>query len=148
MSIKLKMRAVLIVALMLFAKVYSFGQTDPIECNWFNEEKTAKIQISKGTDGKFHGKIIWLKEPLRDGKPKIDIHNPKKERRNDPILGLTILKNFVKQNKGVYDKGEIYDPKNGKNYSCTITHKGDKLDVHGYVGFSFIGRSTIWTKAD
>ena len=38
--------------------------------------------------------------------------------------------------------------KNGKTYSCTITAKGDRLDVHGYIGFSFIGRSTVWTAAD
>ena len=89
-----------------------------------------------------------MKEPTRNGRPKIDIHNPDKSRQNDPIMGLLILKNFKKTKENTYEDGTIYDPKNGKTYSCTVTNKGDKLDVHGYIGFSFIGRSTIWTKTE
>ena len=142
------MRFSLIVTLFLCAKCFAIAQTDPIEHLWFNEEKTAKIQIYKAVNGKYYGKIVWLKEPNRDGKPKVDRHNPDKKHQNDPILGLLILKNFTKKANNIYEDGEIYDPKNGKNYSCIITQEGDKLDVRGYVGFSFIGRTTIWVLAD
>ncbi len=138
----------------LFAALFgmrtlSFAQADPLERNlWYNEEKTAKIQIYKATDGKFYGKIVWLKVPDADGKPKVDKNNPDKNRQNDPLMGLLILKAFKKDGEKGYEDGTIYDPKNGKTYSCKITNKGDILDVRGYIGFSFIGRTTKWTKAD
>ena len=140
-------RVFLIVSL-LACRLLAFAQADPIERVWYNEEKTAKIRVYKSETGKFCGKIIWLKEPERDGKPKVDRHNPDNARQNDPIMGLLILKGFVKKGEHTYEGGTIYDPKNGKTYSCTIAHKGDKLDVRGYVGFSFIGRTTVWTPAE
>jgi uncharacterized protein (DUF2147 family) len=130
------------------ARLCSFAQTDPIERLWYNEEKTAKIQVYKATDGQFYGKIVWLKEPLRDGKPKIDINNTDKTRRNDPILGLVILKNLKKKSDNHYEEGFVYDPKNGKTYHCKVLLQGNKLDLRGYIGFSLIGRTSTWTRAD
>lgn len=122
---------------------------DQLEKNlWYNEEKTAKIKIYKATDGKFYGKIVWLKVPDMDGRPKVDGKNPDKAHRNDPILNLLLLKGFKKDGENVYDDGTVYDPKNGKTYSCKMNYKGDRIDVRGYIGFSLIGRTTVWTKAE
>ncbi len=138
-----------IAAIMFGAKTMALAQTDQLERNlWFNEEKTAKIKVYKATDGKFYGKIVWLKEPNRDGKPKTDINNPDKARQNDPVMGLLILKGFKKDGEKGYEDGKIYDPTNGKTYSCKMTLDGDVLDVRGYVGFSLLGRTTKWTKAE
>jgi uncharacterized protein (DUF2147 family) len=145
---KYSFRVLFLLIAVFGARTISLAQ-DPIERNlWYNEEKTAKIQVYKATDGKFYGKIVWLKVPEVNGKVKVDIHNPDKSKRNNTILGLVILKGFKKDGEKGYDDGTIYDPKNGKTYSCKITNKGDKLDVRGYMGFSFIGRTTMWTKAD
>lgn len=131
------------------AETLGFAQADPLGKNlWYNGDKKAKIQIYKATDGKFYGKIVWLKEPDRDGKPKLDIHNNDKARQNDPVMGLIILKAFKKTDDTHYEDGTIYDPKNGKTYSCKMTLEGDKLYVRGYIGFSLIGRTETWTKAD
>ncbi len=124
----------------------SLAQKDKLEGLWYNAEKSAKIEIYKATDGKFWGKIIWLKEPNENGKPKLDKNNPKEAKRNVPILDLVILKHFVKDGDNLYNEGDIYDPKNGKTYSCKITYKGDKLDVRGYVGISMLGRTTTWER--
>lgn len=121
---------------------------DQIEKIWYNQEKTAKIQIFKAKDGKFYGKIIWLKEPLRDGKPKLDIENPKEAKRSQPILGLLVLKGFDKDGAKGYEGGTIYDPKNGKTYSCKMTFNGSTIDVRGYMGISLIGRTATWTLAE
>ncbi len=146
---KYSMRILLLLTVFFGTRLYSLAQADPLERNlWYNEEKTAKIQIYKATDGKFYGKIVWLKVPNADGKPKTDNNNPDKNRKSDPLLGLALLKGFKKDGDKGYDDGTIYDPKNGKTYSCKITNKGDLLDVRGYIGFSFIGRTTVWTKAD
>ena len=130
-------------------RILSFAQGDPLERGlWYNTEKTAKIQIYKATDGKFYGKIVWLKVPERDGHPKVDIHNPDEKRHADPILGLVMLKGFTKDDGNVYEDGTIYDPSNGKTYSCKMTLNGNNLDVRGYVGFSMFGRTEHWTKAE
>ena len=121
---------------------------DPIEHLWYNEEQTAKIQVYKTPEGKFYGKIVWLKVPLMDGKPKVDGHNPKDEHKKDPLLGLLILKDFKKEGANTYVDGTIYDPKNGKTYSCKINHKDKTLEVRGFVGFSVFGRTTYWTLAE
>lgn len=135
----------LVFMIAFLAQIVAFAQ-DPIEGLWYNEEKTAKIRIYKAKNDKFYGKIDWLKEPVKDGKERTDEKNPDKDKRNETLLGLVVLKGFEKSSKDEYEDGTIYDPKNGKTYSCIITHKGDKLDVRGYVGFSWIGRTAVWTR--
>ncbi|HRP88483.1 MAG TPA: DUF2147 domain-containing protein [Edaphocola sp.] len=113
---------------------------------WFNDVKEAKIEIYKAKNGKYYGKIVWLKEPNRDGKPKLDIHNVKESLRTRPVMGLLLLSGFDKK-ESTYENGTIYDPKNGKTYSCKITPNGnDKLNIRGYIGISLIGRTTVWTR--
>lgn len=121
---------------------------DQIEHTWLNQEKSAKIQIYKAKDSKFYGKIIWLKEPTKDGKAKTDTKNVDPKKRNQPILGLLILKGFVKDGDTEYEDGTIYDPKNGKTYDSKIKYKGNELDIRGYIGISLIGRTTTWVKAE
>jgi uncharacterized protein (DUF2147 family) len=99
----------------------------------------------------YYGKIIWLKIPNdeKTGKPKTDHLNPNKEKQNIPLLNLTILRRFSWKGKTEYEGGLIYDPKNGKEYSCKI-NMTDKntLHVRGYVGISLLGRTAIWKKAE
>jgi uncharacterized protein (DUF2147 family) len=134
---------------MLSGGLKALAQKDKIEGLWYNEEKTAKIQIYRAVDNKYWGKIVWLKEPLKDGKPKVDDKNSKPGLRKRPILNLPILSHFVKDGDDKYTDGEIYDPKNGKTYSCTITYRNEReLGIRGYIGISLIGRTTTWTKAD
>ncbi len=121
---------------------------EAIEGLWYNEEKTAKVQIYKARDGKFYGKIAWLKEPNEDGKPKMDKKNPDKSKRTQPILGLILLRGFSKEEDNLYTDGKIYDPKNGKTYDCRLTLKGDVLDIRGYIGLPAFGRTTSFTRAD
>ena len=128
--------------------VVAKAQTDPIEKVWYNQEKTAKIQVYKAKDGRFYGKMVWLKEPLENGKPKVDKENPDEKKRNTPLIGLILLRGLEKDGDNEYDNGKIYDPKNGKTYSCKITHKGNTLDLRGFVGISLIGRTSTWTLAD
>lgn len=141
------MKSFLLFTTVLFLNLSAKAQ-DAIERIWFNAEKSAKIQIFKAKDQKFYGKIIWLKEPNRNGKPKLDDNNPNEQLAKQPLMGLAVLKGFEKTEKDVYENGTIYDPKNGKTYCCTIKHKGKQLDVRGYIGISLIGRTTEWTLAE
>lgn len=113
---------------------------------WLNQEGTAHVQISKN-GSRFTGKIIWLKEPMENGKPRADKNNPEADKRSIPLLGLTILRDFVYDaDDAEWTDGTIYDPKNGKTYSCTMTMEGNRLNVRGYIGISLIGRTAVWTR--
>ncbi|WP_194776892.1 DUF2147 domain-containing protein [Pararhodonellum marinum] len=121
-------------------------KADDIVGEWYNTEKDAKIEIYQNGDT-FHGKIVWLENPEEDGKPRRDVNNSDKSKRDRPIMGMNLLRDF-KYNDGTWEDGTIYDPKNGKTYSCIIKKKNPEvLEVRGYVGISLIGRTVEWTKA-
>lgn len=121
-------------------------QADAIIGQWFNQEKDGKVEIYK-EDGKYFGRIIWVK-PNEDGSEKKDVHNPKKEMREKTIYGLVVLKNFNYKGKQ-WEDGTIYDPKSGKTYSCIMNlDSPNELRIRGYIGVSWIGRTTHWTKAE
>jgi hypothetical protein len=55
----------------------------------------SRIQIYKTSDGKYEGKIIWLKYPNHpDGTPKYDAKNPNPELRKVKSDQIVLLKNF------------------------------------------------------
>tara|TARA_B110000037_G_scaffold35421_1_gene43058 strand:- start:15 stop:215 length:201 start_codon:yes stop_codon:yes gene_type:complete len=57
-----------------------------------------------------------------------------------------VLKNFVYEGESKYTGGKVYDPENRKTHKCKMTLIDDNnLDVRGYLGFSFIGRTGNWT---
>src|SRR4051812_25579287 len=132
-------------ASMLGSKLVS-AQSDKIEGVWFNDKKDAKIQIYKARDGKFYGKIIWLKDPLKNGKPKTDEKNPKDKMKTQPLVELVILRGF-EVDGDTYEDGTIYDPDNGKTYDCKMTYKGKTLAIRGFIGISLFGRTTVWERA-
>ena len=116
---------------------------------WYNEEKTSKVQIFTES-GKFYGKVVWLKDPndKETGKPRVDNLNPDPKLQSTPLLSLVVLKSFVFNGKDEWSDGTIYDPKNGKKYSCYIKFDSPgKLKIRGYIGVSLLGRTTYWTKA-
>lgn len=118
---------------------------------WLTQDGDSKVTITKDSKGKFNGEITWLKEPLKEGKPKVDDKNPKKELQNRPIMGLNLLKGFVyDDDDNEWVDGEIYDPKSGKTYSCLMWFDEDpnKLSVKGFIGFSIIGKEVAWTRSN
>lgn len=73
----------------------------------------------------------------------------KGERKNQPVVGMTIL--WGLQNEGgEWKGGKILDPDNGKTYRCkmTVSDNGQELDVRGYIGISLIGRTQTWLRVE
>lgn len=137
------------VAASLFSvQLQAQADKDAVLGTWLNGEKQAKIRIYQCGD-KYCGKIVWLGSPTENGKPRTDINNPDEQLRDQPIVGLRLLRDFTHQGGKVWEDGEVYDPRNGKTYSCKLTLVNpDKLDVRGYIGFSFIGKTDTWTRAE
>lgn len=117
---------------------------------WLNEDKDAHVKIYKDGD-KFFGKLVWIKDPIDEetGKPKLDKHNPDPELAKRPSLGILLLTDFVFDDDE-WEDGEIYDPKNGKTYSCYMEFPDednlDNLKIRGFIGVSLLGRTTYWTR--
>ena len=123
---------------------------DLILGKWLNEDKDAHIEITKDA-GKYFGKIVWLRDPIDTltGKPKVDDKNSDVTLQTRPVLGLLILKDFTFDGEDEWSEGTIYDPKNGKTYDCYMEFdEGGILKIRGYIGFSWIGRTTYWTRVN
>lgn len=139
---------ILLMSLLSFAGIRSGG--DDIVGTWQVGSKEAHVTIFK-TGSYYYGKISWLKNPHDEhGKPKTDIKNHDEQQRGKHILGLLLLKSFeYNAHENTWDKGTIYDPKNGKTYSCKLSMTNmNTLEVRGYVGISMIGRTDTWTKIE
>ncbi len=135
----------IVFSLMSVCKLFAQERPDDIIGLWFNEEKTGKIQITKKED-QYVGTLNWVK--IEPGDNGLDDENPNPKLRTKPLVGLNILKNFTFED-GEYSDGTIYDPKNGKTYSCIMKLESmDRLYVRGYMGFSIIGRTTYWTRVE
>lgn len=126
------------------------AQKDPLCKVWYNQEKDSKVEVYQ-VGNTFQAKIVWLKEPLDNGKPKVDKENPNEKLRNVPVMGLVFLRDLQKSKDtpNFYEGGKIYDPKNGKTYDCRMTFKGTTIELRGFVlGLPFLGRTSVWTLAE
>ncbi len=123
-------------------------QANDLVGTWFNAEKDGKIQIYKQGDS-FFGKLVWLKNPTLDGKARNDEKNSEAALRTRPLLGIVLLRDFKYDEDNVWNEGKVYDPKNGKTYSCKLTlSEKNRLDVRGYIGTPLLGRTTSWTRTE
>ena len=132
----------------VFILSISNGQIHKLEGEWYNEEKDAIITIEKEKDKSYSGYITWMKYPNdENGKPKTDPLNPDEGLRDRKRLGMKIMYNFEYDKDNDWDNGRIYDPKSGNTYRGTITMiSKNRLDLRGYVGISWFGRTSYWTR--
>ena len=139
-------KSTLVLLLTIFSLSAWAQKADALLGSWANPSGQDHILIYKRGD-KFFGKLDWIKIPNDEqGKPKTDKNNPDPALRSRPALGLELLKDFTYDGDNVYSGGTVYDPKNGKTYSCKMTLEGNSLKIRGYVGISLFGRSEIFTR--
>lgn len=138
----------LILAFCLFSYVGVAQDADAILGVWEPSNGKVKVKIDKIGD-KYYGKIVWLREPKDPdtGEAKTDINNPDESMQDVPLRGYRMLKDFVYVGDGTWEEGTIYDPQNGKTYSCVITLKDENvMDIRGYVGVKTFGRTDTWRR--
>jgi uncharacterized protein (DUF2147 family) len=113
-----------------------------------NTGQTKGLVRIRNISGQYEGKIEKaFPKPGEDPAPKCDKCDG--ARRNQPVLGMTILWGFTKQGDE-FQGGEILDPENGKIYRAKmkLTDGGKKLEVRGFIGISLFGRSQIWLREE
>jgi uncharacterized protein (DUF2147 family) len=128
----------------LFSSVEAAAPGDVVG-KWLTEGGKSHVQLTQ-QGSSLKGTLIWLKEPLRDGKPKTDLQNPNAALKTRPLIGLTLLQGFAFKS-GQWQEGKIYNPEDGKEYSCTLTLKNaDTLEVRGYVMNPVLGKTQTWKR--
>ena len=142
------MKKITTTLLFSFFGLLAFSQTNTdIVGEWYNAEKDAVITLFEENET-VSGKITWMQFPNDDnGNPKADPLNPDENLKSRARMGMVMLTGFTFIKDKIWDDGELYDPKKGKTYSGMMTLKDkNTIDLRGYIGFSFIGRSSTWTR--
>lgn len=117
---------------------------------WADEEGETHIELYSCGSQELCGKLVWLR-PSPDSTataPLLDSRNPDATKRGQPLLQTRVLRKLrYDADDQRWEDGEIYDPHNGRTYSCYLRLLSkNRLEVKGYIGFSFIGRSHYWTR--
>lgn len=113
------------------------------------DDKTKKersiIRITE-VNGEFKGVVEKIFDQPGDD-PAHLCKECKDERKDKPIVGMTILWG-LKKDGGGWSGGEILDPKNGKIYRAkmSLSEDGKSLKVRGFIGISLIGRTQTWLR--
>jgi len=138
--------------IILFALAVSCAVTraDGIVGRWKTvDDETGKpksiVEIFKDGD-QFKAKVVELINP---DEPNPRCKHCPDDKKDKPVIGIEFMWDMKETKPGMeWSQGHIMDPKNGKVYRCKmhLEDGGEKLDVRGYLGFSFIGRTQTWLR--
>ena len=89
------------------------GNADAVIGKWKSDNGRLIVEIYK-SGNKYYGKIDWLYIQIdpETGKPRTDVENPDASKRNVPLIGLVVLKNFEFKD-GFWQNGTVYNSQNG-----------------------------------
>lgn len=108
-----------------------------------NEAKSY-VRITQN-NGVLSGKVETILDPAKqqDRCSECDA-----EKKDQPILGMTIITGVKDEGDNVWGDGEILDPTNGKTYTLQLTpqEEGNTLEVRGYIGFFY--RNQYWVRVE
>ena len=124
---------------MVLALVTMMAYAQDIKGKWITEAGDAHVEIYE-SNGKWNGKIVWLQK----GPDTKDAHNSDEKLRSRKLMGVHILSGLV-QKKDKWEGGRIYNPKDGKDYKCSMWLEGDKLKVRGHLGIFY--KTQTWKRA-
>jgi uncharacterized protein (DUF2147 family) len=122
------------------------NEMDRILGLWLTSEGKAHIEVYK-CDERYCGKIVWLKEPDENGKPKVDTENPVDSLRGQPILGMRMMYGFTYDEDNEWTGGRAYDPRSGSTYHAKLRlQDNDTMELRGYILVPLFGRTETWTR--
>ncbi|MFT3817330.1 MAG: DUF2147 domain-containing protein [Rubrivivax sp.] len=110
------------------------------------QEKSLVRIVDNG--GVVSGRIEKLLDPASDPKGVCDKCSD--DRKGQPIVGLTILRNLKPdaEDKTVWEGGDVLDPNNGKLYRARLkpVNGGKELQLRGYLGPFY--RTQTWIRVE
>ncbi len=106
------------------------------------------VQIWKTEDQILMGKVVKIFSNTNSEKSKFCTACTG-NKHNQPLVGMVVMSG-LKMHKNQWKMGQILDTDNGKIYHCALklTEKGNKLNVKGYLGLPWFGRSQTWERVD
>jgi uncharacterized protein (DUF2147 family) len=116
---------------------------------WLTDGGEARVRIAD-CGGALCGTVLSLRDPNdpATGRPHTDKNNADASKRGRPVVGIQVL--FGMKPSGA-DKwtGQIYNAKDGKTYSGSMTVQGaSALKLEGCVLGGLICRSETWTRTN
>lgn len=140
---------VLIAILLMLAT--SFAQGQSVFGKWKTiDDRTGKpkaiIDIYKDDQGLMHGKIVEIVEP---GKENFICKKCDGDRKDKPVLGMTIIEDAEHKGDGVYKGDTLFDPQQAMTFRCKIwlnPDNSDELMVRGY--WAFVYRTQTWERVE
>ncbi len=140
--------ALLLILMQLPVALLAAEPQDAILGTWLTDDGASKVEVAQAAaaDGSivYSGKLIWLKEPIRNGKPAVDANNSDVNLRSQPLLGITILADFKASATG-WSGGTVYAPRRGKNFPAELSVTTDgRLQL--IVKAGMLSRTDYWTR--
>jgi uncharacterized protein (DUF2147 family) len=133
------MTTTLIASAVLLAACGSALAADPTG-DWRVADGVANIRVAQ-CGGSMWGVVAWEKQP--GGR---DSNNPDASKQSRPTLGMPILLDMKKKAGADSWEGQVYNAKDGKTYSSSITPTdADHLDIRGCV-LGFLCGGETWTR--
>jgi uncharacterized protein (DUF2147 family) len=133
----------------LLLPAFAFAQTTPVGL-WKtidDDGKTAKSLVRISEQG---GTLVGSIDKLLDPKDPTDSKCDKcsDDRKDQPIVGLQIIRGVKAEGDGTWGGGEILDPNNGKTYRTRLkpVDGGKKLEMRGYIGPFY--RTQTWIRVE
>ena len=135
--------AALLVAGLASAQMTPVGLWKTIDDDGKTEKSYVRISESGGL---VSGKVEKVLDPK--AKPDDVCDKCSDERKDKPIVGLTIIRNAKNSGDDTWEGGDITDPNNGKVYRLRLKplDGGKRLEVRGYIGPFF--RNQQWVRAE
>ena len=144
-------RSLIVATLALVAHAAALAQTSPVGL-WKTVDDGSKqekslVRITESA-GVLSGRIEKLLDPAT--KPDVVCDKCTDERKDKPILGMTILRNLrhSADDRDWWDGGDVTDPNNGKVYKARLRtiDGGTKLQMRGYIGPFY--RTQTWLRVE
>ncbi len=142
------MRKTVIALALAGAAGFALAQSTPVGL-WKTIDDDGKTEKSlvRITDsgGVLTGKVEKIFDPAKQGEVCDKCTD---ERKDKPVLGMTIIRDAKKGDDNAWEGGNILDPTNGKVYRLRLKPEdgGKKLEVRGYIGPFF--RNQTWLRAE
>ena len=118
---------------------------------WKTIDDETKVEKSLVRISDAGGVLSGKVEKLLDKDAKADAACDKctDERKDKPVLGMTIIRNAkAEAGKDTWEGGDILDPNNGKVYKLRMKplDSGKKLEIRGYIGPFY--RNQQWIRVE
>ena len=137
------MHKTLIALLLAATGCAALAQATPVGL-WKTIDDDGKIEKSMGRIPESGGAVRGRVEKIFDlAKASEVCRECSDERKNQAVMGMTIIRGAKKGDDGAWVGGDILDPNNGKVYKLRLkpVDGGKKLEVRGNLGLPMLGRT-------